>query len=279
MVIIVVCLVLVGAGLVAAWRWGGRDFVPPDPTVALNEAEFMRRFAWYVSITLVTGIGAGIAIIGAGGRLAMRLLAVTAGDEAQGRITEAQEVVGEITVGGTFGFIVFAGVFGGLLATAPYLLVRRFLPAGRAGGLLYGLALLAVFGATIEPLRRDNPDFDLVGPGWLAVIVFVVMALAFGSTVAGLAARLSTWLPLLKAERRVLARYALPALVAIPAFWLVIFTAVAGVVGCLLTGWLPQLVTAVRSTRWVRGGQVALALVVAVSLPTIVASVADIATR
>ena len=31
---------------------------------------------------------------GAGGRLVMRLLAVTAGDGAQGRITEADQVVG-----------------------------------------------------------------------------------------------------------------------------------------------------------------------------------------
>jgi len=37
---------------------------------------------------------AGILAAGAGGRLVMRLLAVTAGPDAQGRITEAEKLVG-----------------------------------------------------------------------------------------------------------------------------------------------------------------------------------------
>ena len=38
-------------------------------------------------------------------RLIMRLLAVTAGDDAQGRLTEADEVVGEIDLGGTVALV------------------------------------------------------------------------------------------------------------------------------------------------------------------------------
>ena len=37
----------------------------------------------------------------------MRLLAVTAGDAAQGRITEADQLVGAISVDGTMGFVIF----------------------------------------------------------------------------------------------------------------------------------------------------------------------------
>jgi len=36
---------------------------------------------------------------------------VTAGPEAQGRVTEADEVVGRISVDGTLGFVVFTGLF------------------------------------------------------------------------------------------------------------------------------------------------------------------------
>ena len=110
----------------------------------------------------------------------MRLLAVTAGDAAQGRLTEAEEVVGQITLDGTIGFVIFNGVFGGVLFGALYLILRRFLPDGVTGGVVYGLGLLLVFGAILDPLRSKNPDFDIVGPGWLAVIVFTLLAASFG---------------------------------------------------------------------------------------------------
>ncbi|HET7489538.1 MAG TPA: hypothetical protein VFJ85_16545 [Acidimicrobiales bacterium] len=119
---------------------------------------------------------------GPGGRLAMRLLAVTAGDAAQGRLTEADQVVGRITTGGTIGFVIFNGVFGGLAAGLVYLVVRRCLPAGRLGAVVYGLALLVVVGTTVDPLRGGNPDFDLVGPGWLAALVFSLVLVAFACT-------------------------------------------------------------------------------------------------
>jgi hypothetical protein len=35
--------------------------------------------------------------------------------------------------------------------------------------LTYGVLVLVVAGTRLEPLRRDNPDFDLVGLGWLSV--------------------------------------------------------------------------------------------------------------
>ena len=49
------------------------------------------------------GSGPGLLVTGPAIRLIMRLLAVTSGDDAQGRITEADEVVGRIDVVGTIG--------------------------------------------------------------------------------------------------------------------------------------------------------------------------------
>jgi len=124
----------------------------------------VRRYLWYVAVAMASGATAGILAAGAGGRLVMRLLAVTAGADAQGQITEAEEIVGRITVDGTIGFVVFTGLFLGLPSAAGYLLLRRWLPAGRAAGLAYGALLLVVAGTRLEPLPRGNPDFDLVGP-------------------------------------------------------------------------------------------------------------------
>jgi len=276
--IMLVCGVMLLLGLAAGVWWSGRPFSTPDPQVDLTPAEVARRFVWYVSIVLIAGPFAGLAVIGGGGRLAMRLLAVTSGDDAQGRITEADQVVGQITLDGTIDFVLFNGIIGGLLGGALFLLVRRVIPSGRWGGVVFGLGLLVIFGATIEPLRKDNPDFDIVGPGWVSVLVFTLMAVAFGLAVQGLTNRVSAWLPLPSTERRVLLRYALPLALAVLLFSVTAFLVVIGVVAVLLTRW-PPIVDAVRSRRWIVAGRVFGLSLVALSLPYALSSVIDIATR
>jgi len=147
--------------------------------------------AWlvrYVAAALAAGLVAGLLAAGAGGRLVMRLLAATS-PEAEGSFTEAAEVVGEITLGGTLGFIAFIGVPAGLLSGALYALMRPVLPRGRAGGVALGGLLLVLAGTRIEPLRSDNFDFSLVGPAWLAVLGFAAVALLQGMLVVALSRR------------------------------------------------------------------------------------------
>ena len=137
-----VCVLLLLLGLAAVLWWGGLTFQAPssgDPDGHPSVGLVVRTYVWYVTVMLVSGLGAGILTAGAGGRLAMRLLAVTAGPDAQGRITEADQVVGRITADGTLGFILFNGIPIGLLTAALYLLLRRWLPAGRLGGLILGV--------------------------------------------------------------------------------------------------------------------------------------------
>src|SRR5215204_3174458 len=120
--VIVVCIVLVLAGLAAVVRWGGLAVEPPPtpepaaagPTDAPAVGLVVRRYLWYVAVAMAAGATAGILAAGAGGRLVMRLLAVTAGADAQGRITEAEELVGRITVDGTLGFVIFTALLFGL---------------------------------------------------------------------------------------------------------------------------------------------------------------------
>jgi len=278
MAIMVVCGVLLAAGVAMAASWGGSAFTPPPEGVELTAEETARRFAWYAALALAGGVIAGVLVIGAGGRLAMRLLAVTAGDGAQGQITEADEIVGRISVDGTIGFILFNGIFGGIVFSGPYLVMRRFLPPGRLGGAAFGLGLLVVLGTTLDPLRPDNPDFDIVGPGWLAVVIFSALAVAFGVTLAAVMARLSHWLPLISADRRVLVRYLGPATVSALAFPVTATMAVTCIVTMVATRFRP-LVDAVRSRRWVLGGRVVTLALVAVTLPHTVSSLVDIATR
>jgi hypothetical protein len=96
---------------------------------------------------------------------------------------------------------------------------------------------------------------------------------------AAATARLSAWLPLPANEPRVLLRYIPAALVAGLLFVPVtLVLAAVGVVVVLATRWR-GLVAAVRSPRAVAVGRALLIVLVVVSLPTAVASMADIVTR
>jgi hypothetical protein len=146
-----------------------------------------------VAIGFASGLVAGALAAGAGGRLVMRMLALTS-PAARGQITEADAVVGSISADGTLGLLAFCAFLGipmGLL----YVLLRRFLPVGRAGGVCFGVLLLVLAGTRLEPLRANNADFALVGPGWLAVLGFGAVVVFYGMLVAALAERMSLALP------------------------------------------------------------------------------------
>jgi hypothetical protein len=208
----------------------------------------------------------------------MRLLAVTAGADAQGQITEAEEIVGRITIDGTLGFVVFTGLFFGPVSGAAYLLLRRWLPAGRAGGLAFGALLLVVAGTRLEPLRRSNPDFDLVGPGWVAVVAFTVLVVFHGMLVAALAGRLSRAVPLLAARPGAIAVHAPLLLLVLPGPSVALVLIIVGVV-VVLASRIPSVVAAVHARPLVIVGRVALAMAGLVALPGFTSAVVDISSR
>jgi hypothetical protein len=174
MLVIVACVALVLLGVQIVVRQGGtRERAAP-------------RWPSYIGASLVAGVAAGVLAAGAGGRLMMRLLAATSPD-ADGSFTEAGEKIGEITVGGTLGFIFFTGVPAGVVSGALYALVAPVLPRGRACGIVLGVLLLVIAATRIDPLRSDSVDFLLLDPAWLAVLGFSVLALFQGMLVAALA--------------------------------------------------------------------------------------------
>jgi hypothetical protein len=282
--VIVVCMLLVLAGLVAAVRWGGLEVLPPpSPPDAADPADrppvglVVRGYLWYLTVAVGSGVGAGLLAAGAGGRLVMRLLAVTAGPTAQGRVTEADQIVGRISVDGTLGFVVFTGLFVGLATGPLYLLVRRWLPAGRANGLVYGALLLVVAGTRIEPLRPGNPDFDLVGPGWVSVAAFTALVVFQGVLVAALAGRVSRAVPLLGAGPRAIAAHA-PLLLLLLLGSAALLLAIVGVM-VVLASQIPAVVAAWRDRRSVTIGRVALVLGAVVAFPGFASAVVDILGR
>jgi hypothetical protein len=282
--VIGLCIALVAVGLLAVVRWAGLAVEPPpapaqaaaDPTGRPPMGLAVRRYLWYLSLAIGAGVGAGILAAGAGGRLVMRLLAVTAGPDAQGRITEAEQVVGRISLDGTLGFIIFTGLFIGAVSGAAYLLVRRWLPAGRVGGVAFGVLLLVLAGTRVEPLRPGNLDFDLVGPGWVSVAAFAALVLFHGMLVAALAGRLSRAVPLLAPTPRAIVAHLPLLLLALGPVALV--AAVVGVVVAQASQ-VPAVVAAWRDRRSVTAGRVVLALVALAALPGFASAVVDILGR
>jgi hypothetical protein len=172
----------------------------------------------------------------------------------------------------------FTGLFFGPVSAAGYLLVRRWLPAGRAAGLAYGGLLLVVAGTRVEPLRRGNPDFDLVGPGWVAVAAFATLVVFYGMLVAALAGRLSRAVPLLAARPGAIAVHAPLLLLVLPGPSVALVLIVVGMLVVLVSR-IPRVVAAWHARRLVTVGRVALAVAVLVAFPGFASAVVDILGR
>lgn len=136
-----------------------------------------------IAAAAIAGAIAGIVAGGMGGRIAMRITALTAGDADQGAITEAEEVVGVISLDGTIGLIVFVGLFGGFFGGLLYAGARPWLAdLGRWRGLAFGALLFAALGWMV--IERDNFDFHRFGSATLNIAMFAALFLAFGLIVA-----------------------------------------------------------------------------------------------
>ncbi len=153
----------------------------------------LKNFARLVAMGTFAGLIAGLSV-GVGARLAMRISAVFARPEMQGKITDAGEIVGRVSAGGTAFLVVIAGMIGipgGLL----YVALRRWLPGtGVRKGLMYGLALLLMVGSTV--IKGNNPDFGRLGPPVLNISMFALLFVLFGVVVAALEELLNRSIPI-----------------------------------------------------------------------------------
>ncbi|MEX1254237.1 MAG: hypothetical protein WEE64_07840 [Dehalococcoidia bacterium] len=136
-------------------------------------------FARLLTIALFAGFLAGGLAGGIGSRIAMRISAIAAPEAEQGGLTDAEQVVGEITLGGTLELVIFGGLLTGLIVGLVYLANHQWLTAaGPWRGVLFGAFLLATFGWMI--IDGDNPDFHRFGPPALNIGLFAAVFLLFG---------------------------------------------------------------------------------------------------
>ena len=145
---------------------------------------------------LVGASVAGVLTIGAGGRLMMRVLAATSSDDVQGLRTEADEIVGEVSVGGSVFLIVVIGIGAGVLGLALFSILRRWLPDRSVAAGLIGVSIGA--GLLVRPadlLSSTNSDFTLLTPVALAVAFCLATLALFGATFGVLVDRLAARWP------------------------------------------------------------------------------------
>lgn len=135
-----------------------------------------------VAVSVFAGFLCGMVALGIGSRLAMRVVALLAGDADLGKETDAGFTVGDITVGGTL-FLAFlggaAGTFGGMLYAATR---RRLAWSGRWCGLAFGGLALGIFGSPL--IEGSNPDFAEFGMPIVNIAMFAVLFVFFGILIA-----------------------------------------------------------------------------------------------
>jgi hypothetical protein len=156
------------------------------PSPITGSEPFGERLAVTVSRTggmLIGAYLAGVLTIGAGGRLMMRVLAATSSDGVQGLQTEADETIGEVSVGGSAFLIVGVGIGAAVVGLALFSTLRRWLPDRSLAAGLVGVAIGA--GLLVRPaglLTSGNSDFTLVAPVALAVALCLATFVLFGAT-------------------------------------------------------------------------------------------------
>lgn len=130
----------------------------------------------------LAGLLAGILFLGIGSRLAMRIVAILNPENA-GTRTDAGEIVGAITVGGTVALVIFMGIFGGIFAGGIWVLVRERLPNSLSLRLpLAGVAATVI--GSFALIDANNSDFRLFDPVGFNLVMFMVLVGLTGSATA-----------------------------------------------------------------------------------------------
>jgi len=152
----------------------------------------------------------------------------------------------------------------------------------RLGGVAFGALHLIVAATRIDPLRPDNPDFDLVGPGWLSAATFGAVSVFHGMAVVAMANRYSHEIPAATATRagqaRVVLPLALPALLLVPGAVLLVPLALGLVVALAVSRTGPA-VRLARSRGTVLAGRIVFGATAVALLPGTLSDLHDVIVR
>lgn len=136
----------------------------------------------------LAGLIAGVLVAGVLGRIVMRVSGATSRPELIGSLTSNGNRVGEITLAGTVALALFVGVSAGLAGGVLFASAEPWLRSRRWRGVLFGLGILVALGFSV--LDPANIDFKRFGNAPLNVVLFTLLFIAFGATVAWLFDRL-----------------------------------------------------------------------------------------
>lgn len=201
--------------------------------------------------TAIVVVGCGIAgalVGGIGSRLVMRLAALAA-PEVRGALTENGNVVGEITVVGTIGLMLFAGVGSAIFGAGAFTVAGPWLPRSTAvRGLALGGFLLALMGSNV--VDPGNADFVILGDRVLNVAMLSSLFIAFGLVASGAVAFLERRVPPAAAlSPRMWALTLLFALPVVPGLIGVAFAIAPGLGVPLVSAWTAMLVSVALERR------------------------------
>lgn len=166
--------------------------IPAEASRALpvtQAAAIVREIARGGLAALIVGFG----VLGVGARLVMRIHALIV-PSAVGSVTENGNRIGEITVGGTVGLLLIAGLFGAILLGVLWVVLSPWLPGGtvRRGVVAMPVAIgigahqLIVLGNTYFLVLRREPVVVIT---LLTLIAILPLALSIAD------AWLERWLP------------------------------------------------------------------------------------
>jgi len=136
----------------------------------------------YIFAGGLAGVVAGVLFLGAGSRLVMRISALLNRDD-RGILTENGNRIGELTVGGTLGLLLFVGLVGGLVAGTLWVIVREWLPNRDPERVVAAGVVAALLGSFLV-VSSANGDFGLLEPRALHVAMFIALVGLTGSGAA-----------------------------------------------------------------------------------------------
>ncbi len=130
----------------------------------------------------IAGLLAGIVVAGLGGRIVMRLAAIMV-PASDGRFTENGNQIGDITLSGSLGLILLAGLFFGLAGATVWVVVAPWIPgAGLRRAILAMPIAVALTGMAL--IHGTNPDFPILEHDALVVAMLVALVALCGLTIA-----------------------------------------------------------------------------------------------
>ena len=141
----------------------------------------------------LAGAVVGILVAGLGGRIVMRLAAIIVPASA-GRFTENGNQIGDITLSGSLGLILFGGLFFGLAGSVIWVVVSPWVPgSGLRRAILAMPIAVALTGVGL--IHGSNPDFRILQHNGLVVAMLLALVALAGMSIALLDGWLDRRLP------------------------------------------------------------------------------------